>query len=1329
MLSSSRDPCPQTSRRWSGAWFSLYMGDQTESVTITVTPFDGDCDLYVRVGRGTAHTWSYDYRSTSAGSSADTVIIPEEKMCVDCTISILVVGFTSSRFSVLATVEDSTVALADTVPLRGALAKGSCQFYTLSLSRNATTTYVLTLLSGDANIYVSTRERQPCSAGANVVSSEFSMSGVFPFVDLSSKASHFFVGVGGKNRNATYTLRASADVGDSAPALFPLLAGLPQNDIILDSKGWKYYRMQLQAGHERINVRASNEVGDLDIYLQRCSRGSATLCFQQNQGWPNETNYLSTTLGKQRDFLAMDRQDDIPTLYIIGIKSWSDVVAYQVSYVTWHSTLALSPGVTVTDHVFMRETDFFSIEVEAASAGYQTLQIILTTLSGDADIYVSTKTKHPSPRNYTWSAVDYGDDVLEISPAEPSRYFIGIYGASESTYTLTVAVDTTLVSLEDGQPLSGSLGMLQWNYYQFYYPSWSSDDVSITLSTLSGNADVYVTLDGSIPTWFHYDFASSHFMTVTDSIFIGADEPALTACKLTARCKIIIGVDAVLSSRFTITIATSSVIRSLLHGQPLYSSVGVGRSDYFATPIFTNFSSSLTFKVSMTVSTGRVVVYLSCDSSRPGATDYYWSFAVSSSQADGSFALPAYELEDRGCLDSSAESMYLTVSADGVTSGYSILVTVAVDDSSTPTTLMPGSAQAGTLEYHGFEWFAFYPRKTYEDVQLTLGVAHGTATLYVCKSLTERVFFDASSGSVQGPYITYGAAATLDHDTVLNNCRSRENCYLLVAVFSTYAQSSTSFTLSLSFRDSIKQLISGVPQSGQVQQSRYQYYFFSLVVSSASSTVLPDVVISLTTSHGDSDLYTALAPVNHPTRQNYSWISTFYGMDIISIQADQYARVCRWKTPTRDTRQCDFFIGVFGFTNSSYSLVSVTDSGFASRTRLESGRQQQGRVPQGRYNYYEFTSTAPDSQGLPIDLRVSLSSLDGNDADIYLSFSSEPGRDNYDYKSTNFAGSVDEIVVSPSMAHYCVDCTVYIAVYGFQTAEYSILATSGQLEELHSGQQSGGHVDSSTYRYYSFFNTDPAGTITISLAVASGDGDLYINTFKRSSISDVVTYPTTTRYTWRSLRTGSDLIKIPYTDAHFCSDCFFVIGVYGFRNCSYLISAAEKEDQLLKLVLTRSQRVVVSGTPTSRFFSLTPPNTVDDVTVTVTPLTSGFADIFVKVFNRSTNMKSSDVTNSSFPNPADPDSYSFSTAGSQLDALVIPVHELRLVYGLFVIAVVPRGGVQTMSYSIIATSSSSALPLQAGVPQNQFVDGGRNVFFVYYPHAFSGQPSKFRRDL
>ena len=115
-------------------------------------------------------------------------------------------------------------------------------------------------------------------------------------------------------------------------------------------------------------------------------------------------------------------------------------------------------------------------------------------------MYVSISTDHPSAENSTWRSFRYGSDVLDIDPKTDVNacndcvYYIAVYGNTEATYSISVALEDTMQQLVDGQPISGSVRTMNWAYYSFYLMSSAPRDFQVNLLSITGNADMYITM-------------------------------------------------------------------------------------------------------------------------------------------------------------------------------------------------------------------------------------------------------------------------------------------------------------------------------------------------------------------------------------------------------------------------------------------------------------------------------------------------------------------------------------------------------------------------------------------------------------------------------------------------------------------------------------------------------------------------------------------------------------------------------------------------------------------------------------------------------------------
>ena len=157
---------------------------------------------------------------------------------------------------------------------------------------------------------------------------------------------------------------------------------------------WRYYIFPVLSGHEILQVRLKSLVGSVDLYAARCASKFSSDCVATSL--PNMTNYIVTTFGELTDDVDIARQDDQSCSYILAVHCNSYYVAYQLSVTLSDTILALMPGSPVTDHVSKGGSDYFSFALTGESS---TLRIVLQSLSGDADLYVSTHFTHPNAVN------------------------------------------------------------------------------------------------------------------------------------------------------------------------------------------------------------------------------------------------------------------------------------------------------------------------------------------------------------------------------------------------------------------------------------------------------------------------------------------------------------------------------------------------------------------------------------------------------------------------------------------------------------------------------------------------------------------------------------------------------------------------------------------------------------------------------------------------------------------------------------------------------------------------------------------------------------------
>lgn len=647
-------PVPSSSYANIGRFFRYVMGSELEQLTISLTPDHGDSDLYVSIGKEVSF-FRWDYYSVNSGTNIDQIVIPETAMCINCVINILVLSREAATFSIVASLQDTTIQLSNAVPLQESVDYKSIQYYSLHSFENGTAFVVLTVFSGAPELYLSTKTEYPTRHTNNTVVNTLAAIGNLPLASIPIKAGEvLYIGVGGARTNATFTIRAHIRVHDVEP-LLSLLEGVPQADSILRyGPQWNFYQINMPPGHESISLRATALVGNIDVYIMRCPYQGSECLGTHNPGshsyLPNASHYLYTTENLVHDWITIDRVDNHSVSYIAGVLSQSLYVEYHISMTLEDSILMISPGTPLTDQVEEGAYDYFSVYMDETP---QQFTIHLTPYSGDGDLYVSTVLHRPNRTHYTWYSAAFGDDNIVIDPEIDSRackgciYYIAVYGFRPTTYSLNVRTVSTVGRLLDGIPVTDEIGYFSYLRYTFKNTYGIGRSFRVLLTAISGNPAVFVTLDGSVPSLLHHDYSASTWISSSLSISILTSDERYSPC-LDADCDIRVAVYGVTSCNYILTLTSSLSSTMLQLNVPLSIEVAANSYDYF-TVILSDISATL--RLSITEYTGVTIMYVSCRTNFPNTTlsTHEWYHYPSNRNQVGYLEITALDVSDKGC--------------------------------------------------------------------------------------------------------------------------------------------------------------------------------------------------------------------------------------------------------------------------------------------------------------------------------------------------------------------------------------------------------------------------------------------------------------------------------------------------------------------------------------------------------------------------------------------------------------------------------------------------------------------------------------------------------
>jgi hypothetical protein len=131
-------------------------------------------------------------------------------------------------------------------------------------------------------------------------------------------------------------------------------------------------------------------------------------------------------------------------------------------------------------------------------------------------------------------------------------------------------------------------------------------------------------------------------------------------------------------------------------------------------------------------------------------------------------------------------------------------------------------------------------------------------------------------------------------------------------------------------------------------------------------------------------------------------------------------------------------------------------------------------------------------------------------------------------------------------------------------------------------------------------------------------------------------------------------VSVTYEDAHYCTGCDYIVGVYGYHNSTYTLLATDTEDSIIKLVQNRPQVAAIGARDGTLFFSSVISSSAADMTVSLTSLGTGIADLYVQIYNASTFDSPAGGDLYRLPDANVRSTYKYTTAGSEDDHVFIP---------------------------------------------------------------------------
>jgi len=1028
------------------SYYRFTLNTPVPTLTISLTVEYGDPDLYVMID---AHNGVYPTRTTFTWSSTsiqnDAVRIDNPSLA-DYLIGVY--AYSTSGFSIVASAGSGLISLQNGIGRRDQLNYHQYMYYVLPVdSTDEDFTVSVTPFSGDPDLYVS----------------------LYPVIHPST---------------TNYTWKATSNRGDSITvghsdpkfcrcdyyisvyaftacsysivafyaAIQNLQNGVPVNGVVRVN-AWVYYRLRISEDVSEITFTLTPQDGDPDLYIS-------------TSGEPNKTSSMWKATGQQTTSTIVISSNDVHFCsnncsYYVGIYGVSGS-NYTLRAVTNGMTTQLMNGVPQSDTLQQGHWDYFSFDVPTAGVD---VSIIITAITGDPDLYVSSLTDRPNQTNFQYAGFAFGGDAIAIENSPNTTWYIGVYAYLNTTFTIAAYMNDgsnrTMMLLVNGVPQTGVVNSGHYRYYDFYVTQQVAQ-LTFTLARTVGNPDLYVRNDGQLPSKDFFQWSSAAFGN--DIIYITPGQPG----------EYQIAIYGGSTSNYTIKAETDAVMTTLIDGISFTQFLQQGTYKYFRFPV-DRLDEDLTFTVTGLNGDPDLFVSDTDANPKPNATHYTWR---STSFREDAVSIPK-------------ENLHIGNYYASVLAYTNCTFTVLASLARTPT-LQDGIPQSGFVPYAASNYYVYNVLSGHTDITFTLTpVSSGNAYIYISKySAPDRA--NSSTYQWSGMYPTGGQQVIIRSNDP-NWC---DNCIFHIQV---WGHEPTNYTLIVSSSVIIEELQEGIPRSAWVDTAQYKYFKFTLTYSTA------DMQIVVTAFSGDPDLYVSTR-TQQPSTTNYQWKSTAWGYDAIDIDYTDPNYI-----------QGVYYIAVYAFRNSSFSLlVSVTDlSNINSTDRtqiLVNGVPQVGFLPEtGDAAYYEFAMGSN-----PLDVTFTVTPRYG-DPDLYIRNDGlTPTNSSYQWSSRNYGRDAITIYAADG----CINCRYIILAYAYTHTLYSIVATTSQsVQRMESGIPVFVSLQQGGWSYYSIYVDHTTDPLIISATALSGDPDVYV------SINN--THPNTTSYDQKAIRFGSDQIVYP----------------------------------------------------------------------------------------------------------------------------------------------------------------------------------------------------------
>jgi hypothetical protein len=1028
------DGVPQQGSVAKGA-FKYYeiqlLASDHEDIEITLSTTSGFADLFVGTQRspdGTpeSYQWVSHWYSSSKSITIDKT---DPNRCVtnDCRYYIGVRGETTSEFTLVAATNMATIALQNGIPQREHVGVGGWEYFSFDvLEAGKDVTFSVTPLSGDPDMFITIPPNtNPRPNATTADKSARGFGGDIAEIDNATVGT-YYIGVNAFTESIFSIVAVTLDTDrNDENSVADILDGEPQYGFITRHH-FQYFRFTLAGRHTELTITVGKVYGDPDLYVNK-------VVDEANPVFPKLGSADFASNSFERDIIRITPDDieggDLTGTYLIGVYGFT-AARFTVTAASNSISTTLQDGVPVQGILTANQYDYFQLPVDSFD---RDITITVTPLSGDPDLYVSTKYPHPNQINSTWSGFAWRGDSVVIPHTEadfctdaPCVYYIAVYAYTYCTYQV-MATFSKASLLEDGVPQEGSVARHGIRYYLLHVNAAHSD---LTISTTARYGETLIMMKRG------GEHAPTYQPASYDRITTIPGEPLIIRDTI-PDTTYYIGVYGVTNSSYTLTAKTDLANVELQDGVPVRAWVDTGKyyNFMFNVPV-----KGLELTIVVTPITGDPDLYVSDSIPRPDRDNARWS----ASAAGGDIVI----IENAN----NTSPYYIAVHAY-INSTFTVTA-YAHDPAEVRqvTALSDGLPQDGYVKQYGFRYYQFILDGSSSEVSVSVTRRVGDPDLYVLNnaSLPTRDVWWKKSSSFGRDLVTFTNAPAGTYT---------------IGIF---GYTASYYTVTYTAAGSLTTLLDGVPFTEFLLENTYEYFVLPV------DRLDRDLTVSVTAFNGDPDLFIS-TNVTHPDADHHDYQARRWLEDSITI-------------PNHRLTLGNYYISVSAFTNTTYTVVAS----FANTSYLENGQPQAGYVPTEGAKYYIFDVDVEHT-----DIEITLTPFTGRVylfvSDTQKPERGNPH--SYRWASVRSASSQTVLIPPTEQPEYCTPfCRYYVMVYGVQVSFFQVVAaTSKSTVPLVSGVPQRQHVGRDDYMYFSYEVDNPMADIHLSVTPFTGDPDIYVS--------------------------------------------------------------------------------------------------------------------------------------------------------------------------------------------------------------------------------------------